>query len=172
MAEIITHPFVSAKTNSPDPTLVSSNAWNDGHTFSGGINGQVLVYDDTMPNNMRWTDGASGLVPANVVIPNGLTSPQNNYITLAFNTNSNCVLNLAVFFTATTTGGVDSFYSVSVDGVLMIGGQNVPSGSTSTQYRTLNIGPGAHLIDLDMVSAGHVTWTGGLIQIATTRFGI
>lgn len=57
MAEIITHAFVSAKSQSPDTTLVSKNEWNDGHVLTGGINGQFIVYDNTQQNNIRWTDG-------------------------------------------------------------------------------------------------------------------
>lgn len=51
------HKFVSAKDESPDPTLVSVNEWNQEHVFSGGVNGQVLIYDDTMTDNVSWTSG-------------------------------------------------------------------------------------------------------------------
>lgn len=54
MANIIKHKFVSAKSQSPDNTLVSKNEWNDEHAFAGGSNGQYLKRDSTQTDGAIW----------------------------------------------------------------------------------------------------------------------
>jgi hypothetical protein len=58
MADILRHTFVSPKADSPDTSLVSASEWNDGHTFTGGSNGQILVADNTQAKGVKWVDGA------------------------------------------------------------------------------------------------------------------
>lgn len=171
MVDFIRHNFVSAKADSADSTLVSSSEWNDGHIIDGGINGQVLIYDNTQPNNMRWADGARGYT-AIIAIPNGTTSPQPNFLTIAFTSNSPVVLNYSVYFNAFATGAASSGFATYVDGAPSIGLTFVPDGTVFTQYRTLIIGAGSHLIDLDMETTGNVTWIAGLIYIAASTHGV
>jgi hypothetical protein len=95
MAEILTHTFVSAKAESPDPSLVSAHEWNDGHTFAGGSNGQVLSFDSTKGKSITWIDGVRTLTGANSTISG--TSPQTYTLTTGtFNTGVALMLNLAV----------------------------------------------------------------------------
>lgn len=39
------HRFRSAKADGPDATQVQPSGWNDGHIYTGGVNGQTLVRD-------------------------------------------------------------------------------------------------------------------------------
>lgn len=54
MPSVLKHKFVSAKTQSPDPTIVSKNEWNDEHLFAGGTTGQFLQYDSTLSDHVKW----------------------------------------------------------------------------------------------------------------------
>lgn len=54
MPAVLKHKFVSAKTQSPDPTIVSKNEWNDEHLFAGGTTGQFLQYDSTLSDHVKW----------------------------------------------------------------------------------------------------------------------
>jgi hypothetical protein len=114
MAETITHAFVSAKTQSPDTTLVSKNEWNDGHVFSGGSQGQILVYDNTQPNNMRWVDGAvnSGVSGGPVSGASPLTLIEGNITVTSL---------VAVYYSISaivaTSGSIGSTIAFRVDGV-------------------------------------------------------
>lgn len=49
MAEAVQvrHAFVLSKTDSPDPTIVSSSEWNAAELFTGGGHGQILTRDGT-----------------------------------------------------------------------------------------------------------------------------
>jgi hypothetical protein len=47
MANVLKHRFASGKTDGPDATQVQPSNWNDGHLFSGGVNGDVLTRDTT-----------------------------------------------------------------------------------------------------------------------------
>lgn len=50
------HKFISSKTQSPDPTLVSKNEWNQEHVFQGGVNGQALTFDNTQTDHVVWVN--------------------------------------------------------------------------------------------------------------------
>jgi len=43
MSNVLGHRFVSPKLDGSDLTQVQPSAWNDGHRFSGGTDGQVLT---------------------------------------------------------------------------------------------------------------------------------
>jgi hypothetical protein len=43
MSNVLKHRFTSPKLDGPDATQVQPSAWNDGHQFSGGTDGQMLV---------------------------------------------------------------------------------------------------------------------------------
>jgi hypothetical protein len=45
MANVLKHRFVSPKTDGGDTTQVQASNWNDGHLFTGGTTGDVLVRD-------------------------------------------------------------------------------------------------------------------------------
>jgi len=45
MSNVLTHRFVSAIADSGDATLVQPSNWNDGHKFTGGVHGSVLMRD-------------------------------------------------------------------------------------------------------------------------------
>lgn len=47
MSNVLTHRFTSPKLDGPDATQVQPSAWNDGHRFVGGANGDVLTRDTT-----------------------------------------------------------------------------------------------------------------------------
>jgi hypothetical protein len=43
MSNVLTHRFVSPQLDGPDTSQVQPSAWNEGHQFSGGTDGQMLV---------------------------------------------------------------------------------------------------------------------------------
>ena len=47
MANVLGHRFVSAKPEGSDATKVRASNWNDGHVFTGGVNGALLIRDTT-----------------------------------------------------------------------------------------------------------------------------
>ena len=47
----LVHPFVSAVADLPG-SLVKPSDWNHGHTFQGGVNGDLLTYDNTQTDNV------------------------------------------------------------------------------------------------------------------------
>lgn len=47
MANILKHRFASAKADGADATQVQPSHWNDGHAFSGGNAGDLLIRDPT-----------------------------------------------------------------------------------------------------------------------------
>jgi hypothetical protein len=49
MSKTLDHRFRSSKADGPDPTQVQPSAWNDGHQFTGGANGNVLIRDTADP---------------------------------------------------------------------------------------------------------------------------
>ncbi len=61
MSNTTVHKFISTKTQSPDPTLVSKNEWNGEHVFQGGTNGQVLSFDNTQTDNAKWVTAARAI---------------------------------------------------------------------------------------------------------------
>jgi hypothetical protein len=171
MAEIITHSFVSGKSQSPDTTLVSKNEWNDGHVFGGGINGQVLVYDNTADNNIRWTDGSANYLQS-ATIANPTTSPAVNVINISFTSNSAINIITSVIFSSVTTTGSAAFTpSVYIDGVLTASFP-IGSGLAVTALEVDVKGSGAHTVTIDIASVGNVTFTGGIIQATVLTLGV
>lgn len=55
MANVLKHVFVSAKADGADATLVQASHWNDGHTFVGGSDGNVLVRDSGEAYGVKWS---------------------------------------------------------------------------------------------------------------------
>lgn len=72
MSNLLVHPFVSAKSDTADATLVQPSNWNDGHKFTGGSHGNVLMRDTS-----DTTYGASWIANANnaVLSTNGSGVP-------------------------------------------------------------------------------------------------
>ena len=166
----IKHAFVSSKSDGPDSTLVRPSNWNDGLVFAGGINGQVLVYDNTQDNNMRWVDGSNNYAQG-ATISNPTTSPYVNVIDINFTSNSpiNIVVS-TLFFSVTTVGSVNFTMDLKVDGVSTA---NFPiaSGATITSVEIESKTTGAHRVQLDMTSVGNANFTAGIIQATVLTIG-
>jgi hypothetical protein len=173
MAEIITHTFVSAKTQSPDTTLVSKNEWNDGHVFSGGINGQSLVYDDTQPNNMRWVNKTFTAFVADTVSSSTPTPLLN--IASVSPTFETTVIALITYqaFSYTSVGNAVGTLSLVVD-TLDVSLLNIPSPLIQATSATLPIPlpAGAHNINIRLNTAGNVNVTTLFISISIVAFGV
>jgi hypothetical protein len=54
---VITSPFLSAKPESPDGSVVSTSEWNAAKLISGGSAGQVLARSGASPTGATWIDG-------------------------------------------------------------------------------------------------------------------
>jgi hypothetical protein len=63
---VLKHRFTSAKSDGPDATQVQPSHWNDGHGFTGGAAGDVLMRDLADPTyGAKWSPGGyTGLVNA------------------------------------------------------------------------------------------------------------
>ena len=67
MASLLFHRFVSPKANGSDGTQVQPSNWNDGHRFTGGAAGDVIIRDPTDATyGVKWgslqsiTNGGTG----------------------------------------------------------------------------------------------------------------
>ncbi len=171
MSESITHVFVSSKSDSPDTTLVSASEWNDGHVFGGGINGQVLIYDNTQPNNMRWTDNVQ-LVLDVQSIANPTVSPYVQALELNIVTNSPVSIFVIVSYVSITTVG-----AVTYSATLYINGgvsaaDTISSGANITTVRPGSGPAGTQNIHVDLISTGNANFTGGFALLQVQTIGI
>jgi hypothetical protein len=157
MSEPITHVFISAKTQSPDTTLVSKNEWNDGHTFLTGANGQHLVYDDTQPNNMRWSNASSAGGNTSAISASTPT-PISNLAAVSFTLQTAAVTFVsyqAVVYTSTgAAAGTVTLVLDTVD----ISSFSIPSGITQPASigTSMSLAAGAHTLSLRLNVAGNV----------------
>lgn len=71
----IAHTFVSAKADSPDPTLVSSSEWNDFLEAVNGNNSQMMLRNNTSPYGMTWVDGPSIVQGSGAFTGSQVTTP-------------------------------------------------------------------------------------------------
>jgi len=63
MSDTLHHRFTSAVADSADPTLIQPSNWNDGHVFSGGSAGNMLVRDPTDATyGAKWVPGSVAIV--------------------------------------------------------------------------------------------------------------
>jgi hypothetical protein len=62
MANVLKHAFTSAKADGADATLVQASHWNDGHKFTGGAHGGLLMRDTSDS-----AYGATWVAPGTVV---------------------------------------------------------------------------------------------------------
>lgn len=170
MSEPITHAFISAKTQSPDTTLVSKNEWNDGHLFLGGVNGQVLIYDNTQPNNMRWTDGPA--LSSNVASGGASASPLVGLVPVTITTSGPGIC-LALFTAYAVLSGAGTVsINLLIDGVLEYSQGFVSGGAVAlTWFRGVSLAAGTYTFTLNYVaSAGtFVSYTAelGVLRIGT-----
>lgn len=171
MAETVTHAFISAKSDSADTTLVSSSEWNDGHVFSGGANGQVLIYDNTQPNNIRWTEGIKkGTNTASIV--SSTPTPVLNLAALTFNLAYDCV-GLGIFFIAiTTVGNATATVSYRIDDANDYQ-PSIVSPETGKSFTTdLTLSAGTHTMDIDIAVAGGANILTLLLSHRVILFGV
>ncbi len=71
MAQIVTHPFVSAKSDGSDATKVQPSNWNAAHAFLGGVNGNLLIRDTGDPTyGAAWSSGLT-YVSNQLLLPDG-----------------------------------------------------------------------------------------------------
>lgn len=157
MAEIITHAFVSTKSDSPDTTLVSASEWNDGHVFSGGINGQVLVYDNTQPNNMRWTDGPTFDASAQAIAVSTPT-PVTNFAPLTIVTNTPKIANIVFMIqNYSTVGNASGTVILNLNGSLLsTTPMTSPDIGTRSVIALANLIVGTNTLNLTLTTAGAV----------------
>jgi hypothetical protein len=146
MAEILTHPFVSVKADSPDPSLVSANEWNDGHLFTGGAEGQKLIYDSTQPKHVRWTDGT---VSYNNTTgsPGFVASPQSNVSPVTVVTGSNCLLVVDVLVGISTNDGSGGHFYLVNNGV-DVGSSGFIAGANTPFHTVVTVGAGTQNLSL------------------------
>jgi len=152
MAEFITHPFVSAKSDSPDSTLVSANEWNDGHILSGGINGQILVYDSTQPNNMKWIDGGKSL--SNTYTAGAVGSPFTTPIFATLNSSSNIIAQINPDLYCFTSGGTIYSFALSVNGAPIFFIGSILSATRSIFPLSTSFTPGAYNFTATVTASG------------------
>jgi len=178
VALAVTHTFVSTKPASPDPTLVSSPQWNDGHTITG-------VGD---PNGVASLDG-SGLVPVSQIpeiSPGSISHVRQslyNKLTTSVVTTNPLTWYLVASITAAQSGdatwGLRAQVSgtvsaanakmqacIFVDGnpasdTILTGESSEPGGalSLSPSISQVLYGIGSHTFELRVMSLTAATWT-------------
>jgi hypothetical protein len=80
MANVVKHRFLSAKTDGADLTQVQPSHWNDGHLFTGGAAGDLLMRDPTDPTfGAAWHPRG-----ASKYIINGDSGAQSNWAPAGF----------------------------------------------------------------------------------------
>lgn len=168
----ILHKFVSAKADSPDPTLVSASEWNEAHVMSGGLNGQRLVFDNTQPNNFRWVDGLREYNAAQVFSVSTAT-PLNNLAVINFTLTTPAVVLYSYSNSAfASVGNAQGLLRYYVDNVEQ--GQDTilsPNGNFSrTVTRTLNAG--AHSFHLGLTTSGNVNITSINLYTSVMTIGV
>lgn len=155
MAEIITHTFVSAKSDSPDTTLVSASEWNAGHLFGGGTNGAILMYDNTQPGNIRWTEGVRKQTSQHYIVTSTPT-PIINLAPMNFTTTYSAIGTLILLILNYTSVGAAVSAVIVRHNDSNTGTLNVPSGTAELTLTTdIAFPPGTHVIDIDVTVAGN-----------------
>lgn len=168
----VTHPFVSAKADSADDTLVSAGEWNADHLFTGGANGQVLIFDNTQANNIRWTDGVraySGASIISVSTPTPIIDLAELTIVCGSPTFAYVTLRIDGY---TAVGSAVGTFSLQANGS-QIAGVNVVSGHTTPIFITTGVSfaTGSHAIDVDVSTAGDVNITAVQLYTTAITFG-
>lgn len=170
MAEILTHTFVSAKADSPDTSLVSASEWNDGHRFTGGVNGQVLIFDNTQPKGIRWTDG-SRTYGASYTLPSSpLAGPITGVASITFTTNTTNLVEVTfVIRPVSTTGNVTFTLQVVTDGA---GGTayGFASGTILSIPYLMTLAAGTHTMSITLTSAA--TFTAAYVDLLLNMHGV
>lgn len=151
MAESVTHAFVSAKAQSPDTTLVSKNEWNDGHVFSGGINGQVLIYDSSQANNMKWVDGAKSYTGGNST--GAVASPLSTPTLVTITAGSNTIVQLNPDLACTTSGGASYTLDVKLNGATILTISGIASGAQFTYPYSFTVAAGTHTLSATLTAS-------------------
>src|SRR5882724_9007702 len=82
------HKFVSAKADGGDATLVRPTNWNNDHNFSGGADGQQLVFDSTQADKGSWVNYFS----ASLTNQTGGTAVIGDVVALSLNLDQTVVL--------------------------------------------------------------------------------
>lgn len=189
MALQVIHTFVSTKPANPDPTLVSSPQWNDGHTITGV--GQ--------PNGVATLDG-SGLVPVSQIpeiSPGSITHVRQsltNVLTSSVVTTNPLAWYVLASITAAQSGdavwelraqasGTVSAANAKMQAAVFVDGYPVAYGIATGETSepggaltlTLNVsqalgGTGSHVFELRVMSLTAATWT--ITPSLTTDTGI
>jgi hypothetical protein len=166
MAEIITHAFVTTKPDSPDPSLVSATEWNDGHTFSGGSNGQTLAADNTQPKGIRWIDGTVQFTGSANILGG---SPQT--VTLAtFTANTPAIIILAYATYQVCTPSASAGLNLMLDGS-SIANFVVPNGVDATRTLIIQCDAGNHTLTATYTAAGATFNAPSNITLSGMRIG-
>jgi hypothetical protein len=170
MAEVLTHAFVSAKSQSPDTTLVSKNEWNDGHVFGGGVNGQHIVYDDTVDNNIRWTDGVA--VSNNSQTIGVTASPATGLASASFTANTSSLLIVSTLVQSYVGSGAAAMVLTVLINAATLATYNIASGDTNvTLIASGLIAAGGYTVSATITTAGGVNITSATVSIQTIRVG-
>lgn len=167
----IKHAFVSPKSDGPDTTLVRPSNWNDGLVYAGGINGQILAYDNTQDNNMRWTEGVKSYV-SSTGIANPTASPYTNIGTVNLSLTSP-VLALAFFDTQVlVTGSANYTAELILDGSAIAVVSGLLHATFNSLIQPFGLAVGAHSVYARLTSVGNVNFTGGAVGIKLITFGV
>lgn len=121
MAEVqIAHAFVSAKADSPDPTLVSSSEWNDYLHFINGNDAQMLLRATTTNTGAVWAEGPAILRPSDAFSGSQVTTPALCSTPLTFATSVFILLLPSV--SVTLTAGTGAILSIRRNAVAIATG--------------------------------------------------
>ena len=166
---LINHPFITAKPDSSDQTLVSANEWNANLVITGGADAQALLRDSSKSTGGRWTDGP-GITTNTDTYAGSSPSPALCARTIVFATNA--VIFLIVGVKAITSAGGQLTVALRRDTV-NISSQPMEGGTglfNVAAFAVQSEAPGTHTYDVVLSVSGQ-TFTSSTVQLATLRVG-
>lgn len=164
----ILHSFVSAKSNGPDTTLVRPSDWNDGHALAGGINGQIIMYDNTQDNNIAWVDGPS--LQSGSASSGATGSPYNTSTLVTLNPTGNAIAILMPNLYVITSGGASYTFELKSNSVTILNIVTVNSGAQFGYPHAFNFAAGSKALSVTL-TASSGTFTSITLNIYAYMIG-
>ena len=157
----IAHKFVTAKADSPDPTIVSASEWNAFLAFMNGNNGQVAIRNNTSPEGATWVDGPRILRPSDAYGGTAVNTPAMSSTPVTFSSNGIALILPSIL--VVMTAGTGCIMSVFRNGSSIGTGPILANGTWITPFATaVTEAPGTYTYDV------RLSGTSGSISSAQT----
>lgn len=165
---LINNAFVSAKPDSTDQTLVSSDEWNASLKVTGGVSGNMILRDTSSVTGARMVEG-----PRTTDVPSTYSgaSPSADLGTTVITTGSNIKILLFVnvtVLTSTSGAATMTIYRNSVPTVVI----TVPGNGVASFYAQLyGEIPGTYTYTVILSIGGGATFTSASVRVESLSLG-